>query len=76
MIYDGEFPSIGISPFNRTIVELKCLILNTTMVVLLTFNRTIVELKCLILNTTMVVLLTFNRTIVELKLWKRLRMLN
>ena len=53
------------SPFNRTLVELKHMSCNSANILSLTFNRSLVELKPLGRSLKTVL---FNRTLVELKL--------
>ena len=53
--------------FNRTIVELKFLVVVEKVKMVFTFNRTIVELKFRFCWAPNRVAVAFNRTIVELK---------
>ena len=53
--------------FNRTIMELKFVILSYFLFCFFAFNRTIMELKCIIVAADAAVPVTFNRTIMELK---------
>ena len=58
------------SPFNRTIVELKRDEFGVFSRVAVAFNRTIVELKQCLVPMANWIQVAFNRTIVELKRWQ------